>query len=59
MKLTGPFTQILPLADLPLEGSIADNALRIIPQGGVLTDGEKIVEAGDFEALRKLTPKPQ
>lgn len=57
MKLTGPFTQILPLADLPLEGSIADNALRIIPQGGVLTDGEKIVEAGDFEALRKAHPQ--
>jgi imidazolonepropionase len=59
MKLTGPFTQILPLADIPLKGPITDNALRIIPQGGVLTDGDHIIEVGEFEALRKSQPSAQ
>jgi imidazolonepropionase len=59
MKLLGPFTQILPLADLPLKGPIADNALHIIPNGGVLTDSEQIVEVGDFEELRKANPFAQ
>lgn len=57
--LIGPFTQILPLTDIPLKGPIADNALRITPQGGVLTDGDHIVEVGDFEELRKANPSAQ
>jgi len=59
MKLTGPFTQILPLADMPLKGTIADDALQVIPQGGVLTDGDQITEVGNFEELRKAHPKAQ
>lgn len=55
-KLIGPFTQILPLSGLPMKGSIMDDALQIIPQGGVLTDGGLIIEVGDFETLRKSNP---
>jgi imidazolonepropionase len=39
-----------------MKGAIADEALQIIPQGGVLTDGGLITEVGDFEILRKSNP---
>src|ERR1700749_1970282 len=57
MKLIGPFTQILPLAGLPLKGAIADDQLQVIPNGGLLVDNGLILEAGDFESLRKDHPK--
>jgi imidazolonepropionase len=59
MKLTGPFTQILPLAGLPLKGAIADDALQIIPNGGVLTENGLIIEIGNFEELRKIHLKAE
>ncbi len=52
-KLIGPFTQLLPLSGLPLKGSLNDAQLQIIPQGGVLVEDGLIIEAGDFEELRK------
>jgi len=55
-RLIGPFTQILPLSGLPVKGSIADDALQIIQQGGVLTDNGLIAEVGDFGSLRKSNP---
>lgn len=55
-KLIGPFTQLLPLSGLPIKGPIADDALQIIFQGGVLTDDGLITEIGDFETLRKSNP---
>ena len=55
-KLIGPFTQLLPLSGLPMKGPIADDALQIIPQGGVLTDNGLVAEVGDFESLRKSNP---
>jgi len=57
MKLIGPFTQILTLAGLPLKGAIADDALQVIPNGGVLVENGRIAAAGDFETLRKGHPK--
>ena len=56
VKLIGPFTQILPLSGLPVKGPIADDALQIIPQGGVLAENGLIAEVGDFETLRKSNP---
>lgn len=56
LKLIGPFTEILPLSELPMKGPIMDDALQIIPQGGVLTKNGLIVEVGDFETLRKSNP---
>jgi imidazolonepropionase len=55
-RLIGPFTQLLPLSGLPIKGPIADDALQIIQQGGVLTDNGLIAEVGDFETLRKSNP---
>jgi len=55
-KLIGPFTQLLPLSGLPMKGSIADDALQIIPQGGVSTDNGLITGVGDFETIRKSNP---
>lgn len=52
-KLIGPFTQILPLAGLPLKGALTDEQLRIIPQGGVLVEDGLILAVDDFERLRK------
>ncbi|HVW12884.1 MAG TPA: imidazolonepropionase [Mucilaginibacter sp.] len=59
MKLIGPFTQILPLAAMPFKGAIADDALQIVPHGGVLTENGLIVSVGDFESLRKDHPKAE
>jgi len=42
-----------------MKGSIADDALQIIPQGGVLTENGLIAEVGDFETLRNLNPKAE
>ncbi len=55
--IIGPFTQILPLSGLPLKGSLADDRLQIIPDGGVLVDNGLIAEVGDFEELRKANLK--
>lgn len=55
-KLFGPFTQIITLETLPVKGSIADNDLNIINNGGVVTNGPWIVEANDFEFLKNKYP---
>ncbi|RFZ90169.1 imidazolonepropionase [Mucilaginibacter conchicola] len=59
MKLTGPFTQILPLDGLPLKGALRDDQLRIIHNGGVLTDDGLIIAIGDFDVLQKAHPTAQ
>ncbi|SFN35858.1 imidazolonepropionase [Chitinophaga sp. YR627] len=56
MELIGPFSQILPLTALPLKGALQDEQLTIIPHGGVVTDGGKIIATGDFRALQHQYP---
>lgn len=51
MILTGPFTQLLPLADLPLRGKLSDDQLRIIPNAGLLTEGGRVIATGNFDDL--------
>lgn len=51
MTLTGPFTQLLPLTDLPLRGALADDQLTIIPNAGILTEDGKIIAIGNFDDL--------
>jgi imidazolonepropionase len=58
-KLIGPFTQILPLTDLPLKGALTDEQLHIILQGGVLIEDGLIITVDDFETLRKSYPSAQ
>ena len=53
MKLIGPFTQILTLDKIPLKGAVKDEALEILPEGGVLVEKGIIIKTGDFDSLRK------
>jgi len=52
-KLIGPFKQILTLAALPLKGSLFDDQLEIIIDGGVLLTERGLISAvGKFDDLR-------
>jgi len=55
-KLIGPFTEILPLTGMPVNGAIADSRLHIITDGGVVVEQGIILETGDFEELRMAYP---
>jgi imidazolonepropionase len=57
LKLTGPFRQMITLEDLPLKGSLQDNQLKIISEGGILTNEDKIEAVGNFIALSTLYPQ--
>lgn len=54
--LSGPFTQLLTMDNLPLRGKISDEQLEIIPNGGILHKDGRILEVGNFEKLRKENP---
>lgn len=56
-KLIGPFSQILPLANLPLKGILGDELLQVIENGGIITENGIILTIGKFEALRKKHPE--
>ncbi|QNL48537.1 imidazolonepropionase [Olivibacter sp. SDN3] len=53
MKIIGPFTQIVPLADLPFKGRLNDDALTVIYDAGVLVKEHNIVAVDTFEKLRR------
>lgn len=59
MKITGPFKQIVTLANLPLRGKLADEQLEIIENGGILCENEKIVDVGNFNGLKTAYPTAQ
>ncbi len=48
----GPFTQLLPMTDLPLKGSLKDEQLSIITNGGILVSEGKVVKVGVFDDLK-------
>lgn len=52
-RLIGPFAQVLSLRNLNLRGSLNDEALEIIPNGGIVVEDSKILEIGFFESLYK------
>lgn len=56
MKLTGPFKQIVTLANLPLRGKLSDDQLEIIADGGILVNEGKIIKAGSFQNLKDEFP---
>lgn len=58
-KLTGPFTQILTLANLPLKGPINDSQLQIIKNGWILMNNDRVVTIGTLERLRRDHPSAQ
>ena len=55
-KLTGPFSQLLSLADMPLKGAIKDDQLKVITDSGILTADGIIIATGHFETLRSQHP---
>src|SRR5690554_85831 len=56
MKLTGPFSEIVTLAGIPLKGAVKDEQLEIIPNAGILTQNGKIFRIGNYEELKKEFP---
>jgi imidazolonepropionase len=55
-KITGPFTQILPLTGLPLKGPIKDSQVQVIKNGWVLSNHGRIITIGLLERLRRDHP---
>lgn len=51
--LLGPFSQLLPMRNLPIRGAITDSQLEIIPNGGLVIENGKIVEIGVFDSLHQ------
>lgn len=51
MKLIGPFKQIIPMTGLSLKGSISDDELNIVEDGGILVEGEHIKSVGKYADL--------
>ena len=56
MTLTGPFKQIVTLNNLPLKGKLNDESLEIVSNGGFLTENGKIIEIGNFDAIKQKFP---
>ena len=57
MKLIGPFTQLLPITNLPLKGALKDEDLTILSNAGILVNKDgKIEKVGDFETLKSENP---
>ena len=51
MKITGPFTQLLPMTGMPLKGALPDETLTIIANGGIVSENGKVIEVGNFQDL--------
>jgi imidazolonepropionase len=58
-KLTGPFTQILPLTGLNLKGPLKDSQIQVIKNGWVLSNNGRIVVTGTLERLRRDHPSAE
>lgn len=56
LKLIGPFSQILTMDKLPLRGSLSDEQLEIISDGGILYQDGRIEDVGDYETLKANNP---
>lgn len=57
--LIGPFAQLLPLSGLPGRGPIPDDALRVIPSGGILVADGHILEIGSYADLLRTYPSAE
>lgn len=57
MKLIGPFSQLLPMAGLPLRGPLADTRLGVIEGAGILIDGGRVLATGKFSKLASEAKK--
>lgn len=55
-KLIGPFTEIVTLAGLPLKGTITDDQLQVIANGGIVVENGILIAIGNFRKLHSLHP---
>ncbi len=51
IKVFGPFTELITLQDLPLDGALTDDRLSIISHGGIVVEDGKILDFGGYEQL--------
>jgi imidazolonepropionase len=58
-SLVGPFTQLITMDGLKNKGSIKDDALEIISEGGILVLDNIIVEVGLYKELVSKYPEAQ
>ncbi len=58
-KLTGPFTQMLPLTGLSMKGPLKDSQLQVIKNGWILSNNGRIITIGTLERLRRDHPSAQ
>lgn len=59
MKITGPFTQLLPMTNMPLKGALQDENLSIIENVGILSSQGKVVQVGKFQDLISDFPEAE
>lgn len=52
-KIIGPFSQLVTMRNLELRGPITDDKLEVLANSGIVIDGDKIIDLGDFDILRK------
>ena len=57
--LIGPFAQIVTMAGLPQAGPIADEALEVLENAGVLVYAGQIVLVEDYEKLLKIAEEKE
>ncbi len=57
--LYGPFTQCLPMAGLPLHGSLTDDKLPVIEEAGILIKNGRVLEIGTYAELLEAFPEEQ
>lgn len=55
----GPFTQLLTMRGLPLQGPLSDDGLEIIRDGALLTENHNIVAVGTWKELLPHAQKRQ
>ncbi len=56
MTIIGPFTQLLPLTNLPLKGALTDDQLEVIEQGGIVVENGKVIAVGVYNELIQNYP---
>jgi imidazolonepropionase len=52
LKLIGPFKQLIPMTGLPLKGALADKQLVVLQDAGIVIEGERLKEIGNFQKLK-------
>ncbi|SFG03630.1 imidazolonepropionase [Pontibacter chinhatensis] len=51
--LIGPFSQILPMTNLPEAGALQDEQLKVIEQAGVLVQEGRVQKVGKYDQLHR------